>query len=52
MIIESALLTRDNTFVAVRGQSSLLLLVIMRAKYSVLGLLPRISVGVLFALVI
>ena len=51
MIIESALLTRDNTFVAVRGQSSLLL-VIMRAKYSVLGLLPRISVGVLFALVI
>jgi len=44
-------LTRDDTVVPTGGQASLLL-VIVWAKYSVLGLLPRIRVGVPFALVI
>ena len=44
-------LTRNDTVVPTRGQASLLL-VIIRAKCSVLGLLPRIRVGVPFTLVI
>ena len=45
------ILTRDDTVVSTGGQASLLL-VIIRAKCSMLGLLPRIRVGVPFTLVI
>ena len=44
-------ITCDDTVVPTGGQASLLL-VIVWAKYSVLSLLPRIRVGVSFALVI
>lgn len=50
--VELGALTRDDTVVSAHGRQPSLLLVIERAKCSVLGLLPRIRVRVPFALVI